>query len=100
MDVHFTASGRMCAIEWANGDGVIRRDTIIGNVDYSGPVADTMPSKSKWNIVVEDGDRLYIRACHLRADSVDGPIEVISSIGDTCNSWGWPCAIIDRTFHQ
>jgi len=98
-DVSFTASGRMCAVEYINGDGIVRRDTIIGTLDYSGDVVDTIPAKGKWNIVIENGDRLYIRACHLRADSIDGPIQVISSLGDTCDSWGGPCATIDRSFH-
>lgn len=94
------AKCRMCAIEWEQ-DGSVRRDTVIGRLNYSGgELIDTTNGTGKWNVVLDDGERIYFRACHLRPDSVDGEITITTDIGDRCDSWGGECAAIDRVFHQ
>lgn len=100
VDVSYGAQCRMCAVEYITGDGDIRRDTIIGRFDWSGSVVDTLQGTGQWNVVLDAGDRLYIRACHLRSDSVDGAITVTTNVGDSQGSLGGACASIDRAVHQ
>jgi len=98
--VAYTASCRMCAIEWEQ-DGFIRRDTVVGKLNYSaGELIDTTKGTGRWNVVLDEGEHIYFRACHLRPDSVDGEITITTDVGDRCDSWGGECSTIDRAFHQ
>lgn len=100
LPVAYMARCRMCSIEWEQ-DGDIHRDTIFGQFNYvGGKLVDTGFATSRWNVVLEDGERMYLRGCHLRHDSIDGNIELTTDIGDRCDSWGGECSTIDRVFHQ
>ena len=97
-DVAYTASGRMCAVEWTN-DGTTYRDTIVGQFVFSGGQAiDTINGTGKWNIKADEGERLFIRACPLVCDSA-----VVLSVhvdGETASADSCGCATLGLVFHQ
>lgn len=67
LSIQLNASGRMCAIEYP-WNGGIGRDTIIGRIDYA--TGDTLPGTGRWNIVVDDGESVKLRACPLNGDTL------------------------------
>jgi len=96
-DLSYTATGRNCSVVFWDGD-TEHRDTLTFNVDYSGG-GDTLSMNGKWNIVAEEGDRLFIEVCPLSCDSALAPpvvrINGVESTAAPCQ-----CARIDEVFHQ
>ena len=63
------------------------RETIVGRFDWSGQTVDTLQGTGQWNVVLEVDDRLYIRACHIRSDSLDGQILFLRKLETAKGQW-------------
>jgi hypothetical protein len=107
LNVTMKATCRMCAVEYVN-DGVTHRDTIIGQINATwidgNAILDTMSATGTWNVVREDGEAVYLKACRLRNDSADGRITLrvegdIRPLNFTA-SHPSACALIDQAVYE
>lgn len=65
-----------CAVEYT-AEGVTHRDTLLWNlVRLNGDVFDTVATTGKWNLVLEKGAPVSIRACRLDVSDDTGPASV------------------------
>lgn len=98
-DVRLTVTCQGCAIQYWDGDGTERRDTMIGDITYpyvDGVVQpDTVPGSLSWNVVLPEGARPRAIACPL--PSGEGPITLKASGGMQATAVSDPgqCAQLD-----
>ena len=74
LSIQLNATGRMCSIEYP-WNGGIGHDTIVGRIDYS--TGDTLSGTGRWNIVVDEGESVTLRACPLTGDTL--PITIYAT---------------------
>ena len=70
---------------YTDGDGTVHSDTLWGNAQYyyvdGEPFTDTVPSDARWNMVLQEGQKVSMTACRWDADTALGPI-LLTAIGD------------------
>jgi|GEM_PF-742938 len=86
-----------CIVQYAAGPDRGLRDTLFGSVNDAG---DTLLESGQYELVMKQGDALFMRACRLDPDTVFGNIEMhasgavppITVVVDTSE----PCATINQ----
>jgi hypothetical protein len=67
---------RECAVQYRDGDGSIKRDTLTYILSHAGGGMDTSAITAQWNVAYWNGEKPFVGACSLRDASFHDPVIV------------------------